>query len=160
MAGLLQRFFAWMVEGIKHVVFHIVVCYKNSRTLLSLLLRGTKTWVFMLGRLLIFTVVLTPGWLYLLKYWMFSPYILRNIEYGEGVKNRNLLDVYLPDTYNPHSDKTRDKAGSGSLVPVVIFVSGGAWTIGYKLWSALVAQGLSRLGVLTIVPDYRNFPQG
>lgn len=28
------------------------------------------------------------------------------------------------------------------------------------MWSALVARGLSQLGILTIVPDYRNFPQG
>lgn len=38
--------------------------------------------------------------------------------------------------------------------------AGGAWIIGYKLWCALIGRGLSSLGVLTIVPDYRNFPQG
>jgi acetyl esterase/lipase len=37
---------------------------------------------------------------------------------------------------------------------------GGAWIIGYKLWCALIGRGLSSMGVLTIVPDYRNFPQG
>ena len=38
--------------------------------------------------------------------------------------------------------------------------AGGAWIIGYKLWCALIGRGLSSMGVLTIVPDYRNFPQG
>ena len=37
---------------------------------------------------------------------------------------------------------------------------GGAWIIGYKLWCALIGRTLSSMGVLTIVPDYRNFPQG
>lgn len=34
------------------------------------------------------------------------------------------------------------------------------FTSGYKLWSALVARGLSHLGLVCVVPDYRNFPQG
>jgi len=37
---------------------------------------------------------------------------------------------------------------------------GGAWTIGYKGWSAWVAKYLSEHGILVISPDYRNFPQG
>jgi prenylcysteine alpha-carboxyl methylesterase len=95
-------------------------------------------------------------------YYIFSPLILRNLEYGKGARNRNLLDVYLPSKfYNPHSNKQQQHMKhSVDLVPVVIFVSGGAWTIGYKLWSALTARGLSKLGILTVVPDYRNFPQG
>lgn len=41
-----------------------------------------------------------------------------------------------------------------------VHTAGGAWIIGYKLWCALIGRGLSSMGVLTIVPDYRNFPQG
>jgi hypothetical protein len=110
--GPLLRLIIWTLELLKTIVYHGVVCFKNARTLLSLLLRGTRTWVYMLGRLLIFTVVLTPGWIYLLRYWLFSPYILRNIEYGKGAKNRNLLDVYLPETYNPHSTRSTSKTSS------------------------------------------------
>ena len=40
------------------------------------------------------------------------------------------------------------------------YTLGGAWIIGYKLWCALIGRTLSSMGVLTIVPDYRNFPQG
>jgi len=57
------------------------------------------------------------------------------------------LDMYLPSIEH-------------SKTPVVIFVSGGAWTIGYKAWGALIGKVLSAHGVLFVAPDYRNFPQG
>ncbi len=44
--------------------------------------------------------------------------------------------------------------------PVVIFVTGGMWIIGYKAWGALLAQRLARRGVIVASLDYRNFPQG
>ena len=37
--------------------------------------------------------------------------------------------------------------------------AGGAWTIGYKAWGALLARRLSQQGVLVACLDYRNFPQ-
>eukprot|EP01127_Copromyxa_protea_P016628 TRINITY_DN496_c0_g1_i1.p1 TRINITY_DN496_c0_g1~~TRINITY_DN496_c0_g1_i1.p1 ORF type:complete len:346 (-),score=52.31 TRINITY_DN496_c0_g1_i1:75-1112(-) len=37
---------------------------------------------------------------------------------------------------------------------------GGAWIIGYKAWSALLAKYLAENGVLVVAADYRNFPQG
>ena len=43
--------------------------------------------------------------------------------------------------------------------PVVVFVTGGAWTIGYKAWGALLARRLSQRGLLVFCLDYRNFPQ-
>jgi len=82
-------------------------------------------------------------------YWYFtSPNIKRNIPYG--VRGRNLVDIYLPTQPPPRNSK----------VPVAILVWGGAWVIGYKGWSALVAKYLSENGVLVFTPDYRNFPQG
>ncbi|KAJ1433794.1 carboxyesterase-related protein, partial [Ochromonadaceae sp. CCMP2298] len=117
-----------------------------AKMLFTYLIRGSRTWVVMTLRLVLFTIVLLPGWFQMLRYWLLSPLIIRNLRYGKGAKNRNLLDVYLP----------RPKP----LAPVVIFVSGGAWTIGYKMWSALVARGLAKLGILCVVPDHRNFPQG
>ena len=133
-------------------------------------------WMIMFGRLLVFTIVLLPGWIGMLKYWFFSPNILRNVEYGQGARKRNMLDVYLP----------AESLLGGADMPVVVFVtgaasksdfgpyriyfsqiaklyiltSGGAWIIGYKLWCALIGRKLSSMGILTIVPDYRNFPQG
>jgi prenylcysteine alpha-carboxyl methylesterase len=38
--------------------------------------------------------------------------------------------------------------------------AGGAWTIGYRAWGALLARRLCEDGVLTACLDYRNFPQG
>jgi prenylcysteine alpha-carboxyl methylesterase len=144
----------------------------------------------MFGRLLIFTVILTPGWINLVAYWLFDSHVIKNVEYtSHGAKNRNLLDIYLPynfhkvvtsmsddsqagDTYSSSADggHGRHKTGDGTSsppsassvggAPVVIFVSGGAWIIGYKLWSSMIARGLSYAGCIVVVPDYRNFPQG
>lgn len=69
-----------------------------------------------------------------MKYWFFSPLILRNIEYGRGSKYRNLLDIYLPLPINPSKEDDEDSDEKPKQFkdgfPVVIFVSGGAWTIG------------------------------
>lgn len=109
-------------------------------------------------RLLCFVILLMPGWLALLKYYIFDSLIIRNIEYGKGLRYRNVLDVYLPRPHNPIYGKKQTKYDNG--VPVVVFVSGGAWIIGYKLWSALMGREFARRGYVVIVPDYRNFPQG
>jgi prenylcysteine alpha-carboxyl methylesterase len=71
-------------------------------------------WIIMLVRLIIFTVVLLPGWIGMVKYWLFSPNIVRNVEYGLGAKKRNLLDVYLPTESPP----------DGVGTPVIVFVTG------------------------------------
>jgi len=69
----------------------------------------------------------------------------KNIVYGTE-SWRQQLDIYLPDTSEEKS-------------PVVIFVSGGAWIIGYKMWGWIMGQLFQRQGVLFIAPDYRNFPE-
>lgn len=43
--------------------------------------------------------------------------------------------------------------------PAVLFVTGGAWVIGYKLWGLALARALSAVGIVVILIDYRNFPQ-
>jgi prenylcysteine alpha-carboxyl methylesterase len=65
------------------------------------------------------------------------------------VQPRNLLDLYIP---------YRRWLRLGPA-PVVVFVTGGAWTIGYKAWGALFARRLSQLGIIVASLDYRNFPQ-
>ena len=111
----------------------------------------------------------------LLYFFCFNKKIIRNLEFGAGFvfnfglrlcfhryRSRNCLDIYLTE-----------QRKVDQLVPVVILVSGGvnmispqvsfgilgAWVIGYKLWSALLARGLQSLGYVCICPDYRNFPQ-
>lgn len=133
--------------------FHLCLIVKLFVELFLLLLRGTKTWVVMATRLICFAMILMPGWYSLVKFWLLDAHVIKNIEYTtDGAKHRNLLDLYLPLSY--HSRENPE------LGHVIIFVSGGAWIIGYKLWSALVARALSKFGVLVVVPDYRNFPQG
>lgn len=58
-----------------------------------------------------------------------------------------MCDIYLP-VGGPNKDS-----------PVLIFLTGGAWIIGYKMWGALMGRALCPHGVLLIIPDYRNFPQ-
>jgi prenylcysteine alpha-carboxyl methylesterase len=57
------------------------------------------------------------------------------------------LDLYLP------------KNSTGPK-PVVAFVTGGAWIIGYKAWGSLLGQQLSERDIIVACIDYRNFPQG
>jgi hypothetical protein len=66
------------------------------------------------------------------------------------VQPRQLLDLYIPEGAVP----------GGPPVPVVVFVTGGAWTIGYKAWGATLAWRLCGAGVMVCALDYRNFPQG
>lgn len=84
----------------------------------------------------------------MILFYFFSPRLLRSIPYG--TKPRNRLDVYLP----------RRRWRKKGPCPVVIYVTGGAWTIGYKAWGALFGRRLSQRGVLVFCLDYRNFPQG
>ena len=109
----------------------------------------------------------------MLRYYCFDTFIIRNIDYGKGPRSRNLLDVYLPQPSIPGKGNKRKRKKKQSesddavipptrnqgKAPVIVFVSGGAWIIGYKLWSGLMARELSRAGYVVIVPDYRNFPQ-
>jgi len=131
---------------------HIEVCYNLTVELFAYLRKGTTTWLIMLIRLILFTLILTPAWLHLLKYWFFSRYVVRNISYSSFAShNRNLLDIYLPDI---------EKKDMKIKQKVIIFFSGGAWVIGYKLWVATCAYVYTQLGYIVVAPDYRNFPQG
>lgn len=80
-------------------------------------------------------------------WYIFSPRVVKNICYGSGPRQQ--LDLYMP--VEPNAD--------GSTHAVVIFLTGGAWTIGYKGWGALLARRLSDRGILVVCLDYRNFPQ-
>lgn len=42
---------------------------------------------------------------------------------------------------------------------MVVFVTGGAWLIGYKAWGQLLGRMLAHLGILVFSVDYRNFPE-
>jgi hypothetical protein len=137
----------WGFPSLSSLIFHIGLCWQLFVKLVYALTRGTRTWVLVLLQLVAFTTILMPGWTHMLVYYFFSKRVIKNVSYGLGAGSRNLLDVYMP----PERPKTK--------APVIVFVSGGAWIIGYKLWSCLAARAFSLLGCVVIVPDYRNFPQ-
>lgn len=92
-----------------------------------------------------YAFLLFPGFVQVGYHYFFSHQIRRGVVYGDEPRNR--LDLYLPkDTKGPK--------------PVVAFVTGGAWIIGYKAWGSLLGQQLSERDVVVACIDYRNFPQG
>ncbi|GJM89830.1 hypothetical protein PR202_ga06052 [Eleusine coracana subsp. coracana] len=84
---------------------------------------------------LAFTLLRYLGWLLLFLFKAVTEHILYR------------LDLYMP----------RDRSKSS---PVVAFVTGGAWIIGYKAWGALLGRRLAERGIIVACIDYRNFPQG
>ena len=133
--------------------YHVSLVVRLSYKLLALLLQGSSKWIINLFSLMVFIILLIPYWIYMIRAYLFSPRLIKNIEYTQGgSSNRNLLDLYLPI-----EGKNRKVSNQK---PVIIFLCGGAWIIGYKMWSFFVCQGLADLGILCVVPDYRNFPQG
>ena len=55
------------------------------------------------------------------------------------------LDVYAPT----HADHA----------PVVVFFYGGTWVNGERAWYRFVGTVLAAHGVVTVIPDYRKYPQ-
>uniref|UniRef100_A0A0E0LFG9 protein-S-isoprenylcysteine alpha-carbonyl methylesterase n=1 Tax=Oryza punctata TaxID=4537 RepID=A0A0E0LFG9_ORYPU len=102
-------------------------------------------WIRQFLALCCYTFLLMPGFIQVVYYYFFSSQVCRSVVYGEQPRNR--LDLYIPT----------DRIG---LKPVVAFVTGGAWIIGYKGWGALLGRRLAERGILVACIDYRNFPQG
>ena len=169
--------------------YHVNLIVQNAPKLLSLLFHGTPRWLFKLIRLLTFVVALLPGFVVFAYYYFWSadrialPY---KEEGGSDTDNggggprtsRHFADVYGSRTvwtrHNDGRDSSYDRQDSSTSTatgdeqvdgdyrygkPVVIFLTGGAFIIGYKMWGALLARVLVPHGVLVVIPDYRNFPQ-
>lgn len=66
------------------------------------------------------------------------------IAYGEGERRR--LDVYAP-------------AGAIEPAPVVVFFYGGSWNNGSRSDYAFVGHALASRGMVTVVADYRLYPE-
>jgi acetyl esterase/lipase len=79
---------------------------------------------------------------------------------GSGADTRNLevrsglvfdaahglkLDVYAPK--------------QAAAAPVVVFFYGGSWVEGHRRWYRYVGSALANHGVITIIPDYRKYPE-
>jgi acetyl esterase/lipase len=68
----------------------------------------------------------------------------RGLAYGEGP--RRILDVYRPEEIRPGS-------------PIVVFFYGGNWDSGRRADYLFVGQAFASRGYLTVIPDYRVFPE-
>lgn len=69
--------------------------------------------------------------------------VTQDVRYEAGPRQE--LDIYAPNGQRP--------------APVVVFIYGGGWTDGNKAEYRFVAASLAARGFLTVVPDYRLFPQ-
>jgi prenylcysteine alpha-carboxyl methylesterase len=119
-------------------------------------------------RLVGLVICLFPG--FVRMFWYYSVKANRkSVRFGKG-SCRHTLDVYTTANGNSDSDDnqavdnngtaTHSPASTTSLMaaPVVLFFTGGAWLIGYKMWGALLARALNASGIVVVVPDYRNYP--
>jgi acetyl esterase/lipase len=70
--------------------------------------------------------------------------ILHDAAYGEDARQR--LDVFAP-------------VGNIANAPVLVFFYGGSWKSGSKEDYAFAAQALAAQGFVTVLPDYRLYPQ-
>lgn len=68
-----------------------------------------------------------------------------NIAYGK--LDRQKLDLYIP------------KNNEDKPLPVVLFYYGGGWDSGNKDNYLFVAEAFTSKGYLTVIPDYRVFPE-
>ncbi|KAF4316858.1 hypothetical protein BBO99_00006303 [Phytophthora kernoviae] len=135
-------------------------------------LRMSKRWILCALRLIGFVMLLLLPIVKVAFYWFVNENVHKNIIYG--LNRRNLLDVYtVPQSGKDAVTQQKQRSTSTSSAtsatsasftearyPVVVFVSGGAWIIGYKAWGALMGRVLASLGIVVVMPDYRNFPQG
>ena len=133
--------------------YHASLIAHQSRTLMALLVHGTPIWLVKFVRLLWFVVALIPAFaVTVLFYFVTSDRVaLPYISHDDPKRtSRHYLDIYGSTT-------TTTTTTTGK--PVVLFLTGGAWIIGYKAWGTLLARTLVPFGILVVIPDYRNFPQ-
>jgi hypothetical protein len=97
----------------------------------------------------IYVILLLPGFLQMAWFYVTTNRIA--VQYKSD-SCRNSLDVYPckkahQESQNQHQAKR----------PVVVFLPGGAYMIGYKNVGHSLAQALVPAGILVIAADYRNF---
>ncbi|KAJ1412797.1 Alpha/Beta hydrolase fold [Sesbania bispinosa] len=133
-----------LTRNIEHVAAETYLITRLAFKLLQYLGIGYR-WITKFLALGCYAMLLMPGFLQVAFYYFFSSKVKRSIVYGDQPRNR--LDLYLPvDISEPK--------------PVLIFVTGGAWIIGYKAWGSLLGLQLAERDIIVACIDYRNFPQG
>lgn len=128
----------------RHAAAETYLLTSLSFKLLSYLGVGYR-WIMRLIALGIYAMLLMPGFLQVVFYYFFSSQVHRSVIYGDQPRNR--LDLHLP-------------LRQDCKKPVVIFVTGGAWIIGYKAWGSLLGRQFAERDIIVASLDYRNFPQG
>ncbi|XVF20506.1 hypothetical protein REPUB_Repub12eG0006400 [Reevesia pubescens] len=131
-------------RDIGHAAAETYLITRLTFTLLRYLGVGYR-WITRLVALACYALLLMPGFLQVAYCYFFSSQVRRSIVYGDQPRNR--LDLYLP-------------TNSNGAKPVVVFVTGGAWIIGYKAWGSLLGLQLAERDIIVACVDYRNFPQG
>jgi acetyl esterase/lipase len=72
--------------------------------------------------------------------------LVADLPYGAGPRQK--LDIYVPDGVS-----------AAAPAPVVVFFYGGGWDSGQRQDYRFAAQAFSAMGYVTVVPDYRLWPQ-
>ncbi|KAL7455819.1 hypothetical protein ACHAWC_007339 [Mediolabrus comicus] len=139
------------------------------------LLRHLPTFLFRFIRLLSFIFFLLPAFIVFVYHYLCCDRVA--VYYGlndinnerredEGERqlfSRHYLDVYGSRMINGHycntTQQQQQQQQQQKKKPVLIFVTGGAWIIGYRMWGCLLARALTPFNILVIIPDYRNFPK-
>ena len=70
--------------------------------------------------------------------------VRHDVVYAPGSRGR--LDVYAPRRLKPHT-------------PIAVFLYGGSWQSGEKALYRFVGVSLASRGILTVIPDYRVYPE-
>ena len=78
--------------------------------------------------------------------WVLGDRTARTSDLAYGGDARQRLDVYRP-------------AASEARGPVIVFLYGGRWKYGTKRDYLLVGNSFARRGWITVIPNYRLFPQ-
>ena len=129
---------------------------RRRRMMWDLLTRALPNIAFRALRLLSFVAFLFPAFAVFLWHYATCDRIVAY--YGkrgdDEYSRRRYLDVYGSRT--PTSDAAT--AGGTKKKPIVVFLTGGAWIIGHRMWGALLGRALVPFGILVVVPDYRNYP--
>jgi acetyl esterase/lipase len=81
-----------------------------------------------------------------------------NKENARSPHKEQMRSPYKETPCSPRSP--RQSLGFFQPRPIVVFITGGAWIIGYKAWSLMMGRVFQANGVVLVSPDYRNFPQG
>lgn len=66
-------------------------------------------------------------------------------------------DIVFDDAHQLKLDVYQPQAATHA--PVVVFFYGGSWTHGERGWYRFVGATLAAHGVVTVIPDYRKYPQ-